>query len=164
MADIAKLLRIDAAEIAACGGGNEAKNMRSAADEIERLRAELAASQERAVAASDMRAALKAVLKHFRHPTSAEAETRTLIEAALAKAEGGARAMTPREIRNLFCALHNMDRWALEDAGLITKGPSGDDRWTRFNSNLTTFVLKLDCEGLEALMRLAMPKPKGDVK
>lgn len=37
-------------------------------------------------AAPDLLEALVAALKHFRHPTSAEAETRGLIVAAIAKA------------------------------------------------------------------------------
>lgn len=56
------------------------------------------------------------------------------------------------KFRNTFAILHNVDMEDLEDAGLISRGDN--DKWTRFNNNLTTFVLKLGDERLGALYRL----------
>ncbi len=58
--------------------------------------------------------------------------------------------------RNMFAILHNLDRWELEEAGLIAA--HDDDKWTRFNSNLTTFVLKLDDARLDALYSLVQER------
>jgi hypothetical protein len=62
--------------------------------------------------------------------------------------------MNAAQFEDMFRRLHNMDRWTLEEAGLITPGPSGDTHWTRFNNNLTTFVLKLSDANIEKLMAL----------
>jgi hypothetical protein len=62
--------------------------------------------------------------------------------------------MNPKTFRAIFEALHNMDRWVLEESNLISDGRFGDDRWKRFNSNLTTFVLKLSDSDLETLLDL----------
>lgn len=61
--------------------------------------------------------------------------------------------------RETFAILHNLAMWDLEDAGIISKGD--DDKWKRFNNDLTTFVLKLDDARLDALFGLVedrMPK------
>lgn len=52
------------------------------------------------------------------------------------------------KFRNTFAILHNLGYDEL--AGIVTSEAS----WTRFNNNLTTFVLKLDDERLGALYRL----------
>ena len=62
----------------------------------------------------------------------------------------------PDAFRNMFAIWHNLDRWELEEAGLIA--PHDDDKWTRFNSNLTTFVLKLDDARLDALYALVQER------
>lgn len=66
--------------------------------------------------------------------------------------------MRPREFRNIFAILHNTERDELMDAGVM----SGDQRsWERFNSDLTTFVLKLDDARLAALVAfVASRQPK----
>lgn len=51
--------------------------------------------------------------------------------------------MSPTALREQFFILHNLNRWDLEEAGVITPGARGGSDWTRFNNNLTTFVLKL---------------------
>ena len=56
---------------------------------LARSHSEIYANSWLIAAAPGMLIALKASLKHFRHPTSAEARTRTLIVAAIANAEGG---------------------------------------------------------------------------
>ena len=66
--------------------------------------------------------------------------------------------MTGRELHRLFLALHNMDRWTLEDEGWITPGKSGDGKWTRFNNNLTTFVLKLSDADRDRLAEMVFGK------
>lgn len=50
--------------------------------------------------------------------------------------------------RNTFAILHNLGREEL--AGIVTS----DTSWTRFNNDLTTFVLKLDDAKLDALYAL----------
>lgn len=54
--------------------------------------------------------------------------------------------------RETFVILHNVAMWDLEDAGVIRKGDK--DKWSRFNHNLTTFVLKLNDPQLDALWSL----------
>lgn len=58
--------------------------------------------------------------------------------------------------RNAFAILHNIDRSELEDAGIILR--RNDTAWTRFNNNLTTFVLKLDDDKLDALYALVQAR------
>lgn len=58
--------------------------------------------------------------------------------------------------RNVFAILHNIDMWELENAGIIRKGDN--DKWTRFNQNLTTFILKLDDAKLDALCDLVQSR------
>lgn len=54
--------------------------------------------------------------------------------------------------RNMFAILHNLDRDEL--AGIVTD----DSGWKRFNTNLTTFVLKLDDARLDALYALVQER------
>lgn len=58
--------------------------------------------------------------------------------------------------RNMFAILHNLGRMDLEEAGLIAS--LDDDKWKRFNTNLTTFVLKLDDARLDALYALVQER------
>jgi hypothetical protein len=62
--------------------------------------------------------------------------------------------------RRMFETLHNMDLWTLEEAGIITPGAKGGSDWTRFNRDLTTFVLKLPAERLTKLAALASHQTK----
>lgn len=59
-------------------------------------------------------------------------------------------------LRNMFAILHNVAMWDLEDAGVIRKGD--EDKWRRFNNDLTTFVLKLDDARLGALYALVQSR------
>ncbi|TGR83554.1 hypothetical protein EN866_34145 [Mesorhizobium sp. M2D.F.Ca.ET.223.01.1.1] len=70
--------------------------------------------------------------------------------------------MTAEQFRDIFYVLHNIDLDSLEAAGVIKPGAVGGTDWKRFNSDLTTFVLKLRQENLEALFELVrgrMPTP-----
>lgn len=58
--------------------------------------------------------------------------------------------------RETFAILHNLAKWDLEDAGVIRK--DDEDKWSRFNRDLTTFVLKLNDDNLDALYRLVESK------
>ncbi len=51
--------------------------------------------------------------------------------------------MNADQFRDVFYVLHNIDKSDLEAAGVITPGAIGGSDWPRFNSDLTTFVLKL---------------------
>lgn len=51
--------------------------------------------------------------------------------------------MNGPQFRTMFSILHNIDLDTLEQAGVITPGAKGGSDWTRFNNDLTTFVLKL---------------------
>jgi hypothetical protein len=62
--------------------------------------------------------------------------------------------MSPKSFRTLFAVLHNLNLDQLEKAGVITKGAKGGSDWKRFNDDLTTFILKLRQENLEALFDL----------
>lgn len=62
----------------------------------------------------------------------------------------------PNAFRNMFAILHNVAMWDLEDAGIIRKGD--EDKWKRFNRDLTTFVLKLDDARLDALYALVQSR------
>jgi hypothetical protein len=63
--------------------------------------------------------------------------------------------MTAAEFRRMFGTLHDMGLSELEEAGVITPGAKGGSDWTRFNNDLTTFVLKLPADRLEKLAALA---------
>lgn len=58
--------------------------------------------------------------------------------------------------RNMFAILHNVAMWDLEEAGVIRKGDEA--KWSRFNRDLTTFVLKLDDARLDALYALVQER------
>lgn len=62
---------------------------------------------------------------------------------------------TPEMLTNLAYFFTNTDRQALEEAGIIQPGRSGDDKWERFNHNFDIFILKSDDKQLEALAKLA---------
>ena len=66
--------------------------------------------------------------------------------------------MDAQEFRDMFHRLANVSRWDLESAGPVPEGKTGDDKWTRFNRDLTTFVLKAPIEKLPALIALALPR------
>ncbi|MES0207887.1 hypothetical protein NKJ93_02155 [Mesorhizobium sp. M0028] len=51
--------------------------------------------------------------------------------------------MDAQQFHEMFSILHNIDLFALEQAGVITPGAKGGSDWRRFNNDLTTFVLKL---------------------
>lgn len=61
--------------------------------------------------------------------------------------------MDAKQFRNLFWVLHNTDLAMLEKAGVILDDRTGTS-WTRFNSDLTTFVLKLPDDRLAKLAAL----------
>jgi len=60
--------------------------------------------------------------------------------------------MTPKSFRTMFAVLHNLDLAQLVDAGVIDG--INPVQWTRFNSDLTTFVLKLPEDRLAKLLEL----------
>lgn len=62
--------------------------------------------------------------------------------------------MNADQFRDVFYVLHNIGRDDLEQAGIIVPSAKGGSDWTRFNEDLTTFVLKLRQENLEALYEL----------
>jgi hypothetical protein len=62
--------------------------------------------------------------------------------------------MSPKSFRTLFAILHNLDLDQLERAGVITPGAKRGSDWTRFNSDLTTFVLKLPEDRVHKLLEL----------
>lgn len=66
--------------------------------------------------------------------------------------------MDPQTFRNLFGTLHDMNRWDLEEVGVIKAGAVGGSDWKRFNVNLTTFVLKLPQDRLAKLAALVTIK------
>lgn len=70
--------------------------------------------------------------------------------------------MDAASFRDMFETLHNMDLWTLEEAGIITPGAKGGSDWTRFNNNLTTFVLKLPPDRLASLAALASHQTKDE--
>lgn len=68
--------------------------------------------------------------------------------------------MNAKQFRTMFVILHNIDLDTLEKAGVIKPGANGGSDWTRFNSDLTTFVLKLPDDRvakLAALVAKEMP-------
>ena len=68
--------------------------------------------------------------------------------------------MDAKQFRDMFHRLANINRWDLEECGLIPEGKNGDASWTRFNKDLTTFVLKAPTEKLPSLIDLAFGKAK----
>lgn len=66
--------------------------------------------------------------------------------------------MDPVRFRLMFHVLHNTPLWDLEEAGVITPGAKGGSDWTRFNNDLTSFVLKLSGDRLEKLWSLVERK------
>lgn len=70
--------------------------------------------------------------------------------------EGAAPKLTPRDLRNIFALMMNIDMYEFEDAGVIPKGDlnNGGDSWARLNDHPVRFVLKLDDQRLEALTNL----------
>jgi hypothetical protein len=60
--------------------------------------------------------------------------------------------VTPKQFRTLFMVLHNMDLDTLVDGGVILDRTGTN--WTRFNSDLTSFVLKLPDDRLAKLATL----------
>ena len=62
--------------------------------------------------------------------------------------------MNAANFRRMFETLHNMDLDTLEKAGVITPHARGGSDWTRFNKDLTTFVLKLPADRIERLAAL----------
>lgn len=62
--------------------------------------------------------------------------------------------MDAASFRSMFAVIHALDRWELEDAGVLRKGAVGDSDWTRFNRDIGTYVLKLPADRLEKLVGL----------
>jgi hypothetical protein len=62
--------------------------------------------------------------------------------------------MDTSNLRELFSIFHNLDKHDLEQAGVIEPGKGSDHVWVRFNTDLTTFVLKLSPEKLQKLEEL----------
>lgn len=62
--------------------------------------------------------------------------------------------MNAKQFRTLFMILHNTDRDALETSGIISQGRASDKDWSRFNNDLTTFVLKLSDDRVAKLAAL----------
>jgi hypothetical protein len=63
--------------------------------------------------------------------------------------------VTANLLKELAYFYTNTDRSALEDAGLIQRGPEGDTRWKRFNHNFDVFILKLSDEEQRTLAAMA---------
>lgn len=63
--------------------------------------------------------------------------------------------ITADQIRDFASFAHNLNRWDLERAGIIQEGPAGEQKWMRFNTNLSGFILKLTGDQLEAFTALA---------
>jgi hypothetical protein len=66
--------------------------------------------------------------------------------------------MNAEQFKDIFHVLHNTDEMDLVAAGVIVKGANGGSDWKRFNDDLTTFILKLRQENLEALFVLVRSK------
>lgn len=62
--------------------------------------------------------------------------------------------ITADQIREFASFAGNCPRWDLERAGIIQEGKAGDLKWTRFNTDLSSFVLKLTGDQLEAFTSL----------
>lgn len=63
--------------------------------------------------------------------------------------------ITADQIREFASFAGNCPRWDLERAGIIQEGKAGDHKWVRFNTDLSSFVLKLTGDQLEAFTSLA---------
>lgn len=63
--------------------------------------------------------------------------------------------ITADQIRELASFAGNCPRDDLERAGIIQAGKAGDRKWVRFNTDLSTFILKLTGDQLEAFTSLA---------
>lgn len=63
--------------------------------------------------------------------------------------------ITAEQIRDVASFASNCPRWDLEEAGIIPAGSNGELKWTRFNTDLSTFILKLTGDQLEAFTALA---------
>lgn len=63
--------------------------------------------------------------------------------------------ITADQIRDVASFVHNCPRWDLERAGIVQEGNAGDQKWTRFNTDLSSFILKLTGDQLEAFTALA---------
>ncbi|CDN52501.1 Hypothetical protein RG1141_CH01360 [Neorhizobium galegae bv. officinalis bv. officinalis str. HAMBI 1141] len=61
---------------------------------------------------------------------------------------------TPKMLTDLAYFFTNTDRSALEQAGIINPGKSGDDKWKRYNHNFDIFILKSDEQQLTVLAKL----------
>lgn len=70
--------------------------------------------------------------------------------------------MDAKQFRTLFMVLHNTGRAELEQAGIIVPGAKGGSDWTRFNEDLTTFVLKLPDDHLAKLVGLVAAEMPAD--
>lgn len=69
--------------------------------------------------------------------------------------------MNAKQFRTMFSILHNTDLDTLEQAGVITPGAKGGSDWTRFNNDLTTFVLKLPDDRVAKLAALVEHELEG---
>lgn len=63
--------------------------------------------------------------------------------------------ITADQIRELASFAGNCPRDDLERVGIIQAGKAGDHKWVRFNTDLSTFILKLTGDQLEAFTSLA---------
>lgn len=70
--------------------------------------------------------------------------------------------MNVRSFRNAVAILHNLSLWELEEAGVIARGNS--KAWSRFNDDITTFILKLGDKQLEALWGLVQARQPDQYK
>jgi hypothetical protein len=66
--------------------------------------------------------------------------------------------MNAADFRKLCQVLCNIDKSELEQAGVVRAGQVGGSDWHRFNSDVTTFTLKLPPARLEAFWTLIEDK------
>lgn len=71
-------------------------------------------------------------------------------------------AILPRDFRDIFAVMMNINMDELENAGVIRKGnfDEGGQSWKRFNDDPLRFVLKLDDQKLDALTALVNRRRK----
>jgi hypothetical protein len=62
--------------------------------------------------------------------------------------------ITGTDLLQISLARVNMDRAALEAAGVIERGHEGDKAWSNFGRDMDTFILKLPEERRSALARI----------
>lgn len=62
--------------------------------------------------------------------------------------------ITADQIRDVASFAGNCPRWDLEKAGIIPAGQNGDLKWKRFNTDFSTFIIKLNGDQLEAFTAL----------